>query len=193
MSRAPLVATRVRVIARPGSSRPLIVVAPGLVLPAVAQVSAEKSAAMLKPAEGLEATLWASEPMVVNPTNMDVDSRGRVWITEGLNYRATHGGGKDFPRHPDADKIKILEDTDGDGKADKVTVFADKIFPIPMGLAVEEKYTKDGKYAGLPRLSSATAPTSSSSRIPTATTRRTSARCSSPDSAGSTPTTASTA
>ncbi|WP_435008313.1 PVC-type heme-binding CxxCH protein [Tundrisphaera lichenicola] len=111
----------------------------------MAQVSAEKSAAMLKPAEGLEATLFASEPMVVNPTNMDVDSRGRVWVTEGLNYRLTH---RPKPRIEEADRIKILEDTDGDGKADKVTVFADKIFPIPMGLAVEEVYGKDGKYKG---------------------------------------------
>src|SRR5882672_2865359 len=95
-----------------------------------AQVSPEESARKLKPADGLEATLWASEPMVINPTNMDIDSRGRVWITEGLNYRSTHGGGRGFARVEDADKIKILEDTDGDGKADKVTVFADKIWPI---------------------------------------------------------------
>jgi len=84
--------------------------------------------------------------MVVNPTNIDVDSRGRVWVTEGLNYRMTHS--KHFPRIEEADRIKILEDTDGDGKADKVTVFADHIFPIPMGLAVEERYDKDGKYKG---------------------------------------------
>jgi putative membrane-bound dehydrogenase-like protein len=111
-----------------------------------AQVSAEKSSKMLKPAEGLEATLFASEPMVNNPTNIDVDSRGRVWVAEGQNYRMTHR--KDLPRIEGADKIKILEDTDGDGKADKVTVFADNIFPIPMGLAVEETYGKDGKYKG---------------------------------------------
>ena len=90
--------------------------------------------------------------MVVNPTNMDVDSRGRVWVTEGLNYRLTRGGNKQFHRIEEADKIKILEDTDGDGKADKVTVFADKIFPVPMGLAVEEHYGKDGKYQGCQRL-----------------------------------------
>jgi len=113
-----------------------------------AQVSAEESAKKIKPADGLEATLWAAEPMVVNPTNMDVDSRGRVWVAEGLNYRLTRGGNKRFARVEDADKIKILEDTDGDGKADKVTVFADKLFPVPMGIAVEERYDKAGKYQG---------------------------------------------
>ena len=115
---------------------------------AVAQVTAEQSAKMLKPAEGLEAKLWASEPMVVNPTTMDIDSRGRVWITEGLNYRLSRGGNRQFKRNEEADKIKILEDTDGDGKADKMTVFADKVFPVPMGLALEEKWSKDGKYLG---------------------------------------------
>jgi len=114
---------------------------------AVAQVGPEATAAKLKPAEGLDATLWASEPMVVNPTNIDVDSRGRVWVSEGLNYRLTHGG-KPFRKIDDADKIKILEDTDGDGRADKMTVFADHIYPIPMGLAVEERHGADGKYLG---------------------------------------------
>ncbi|MGZ8524939.1 MAG: DUF7133 domain-containing protein, partial [Chitinophagaceae bacterium] len=37
--------------------------------------------------EGLEATLWAESPMLYNPTNMDVDSKGRIWITEAVNYR----------------------------------------------------------------------------------------------------------
>ena len=116
--------------------------------PVSAQVTPEASAKLLKPADGLEATLWAAEPMVVNPTTMDIDSRGRVWITEGLNYRLTRGGNRQFHRIDDADKIKILTDTDGDGKADKMTVFADKVFPVPMGLAVEEKWSKEGKYLG---------------------------------------------
>ncbi len=111
-----------------------------------AQVSAEKSATQLKPAAGLQATLFAAEPLVNNPTNIDVDSRGRVWVAEGQNYRMTHR--KDLPRIEGADRIKILEDTDGDGVADKVTVFADNIYPIPMGLAVEEQYDKAGKYLG---------------------------------------------
>jgi putative membrane-bound dehydrogenase-like protein len=116
--------------------------------PAPAQVSPEESAKRIKVAPGLEATLWAAEPLVVNPTNIDIDSRGRVWVTEGLNYRLTRGGNRKFPRIEDADKIKILEDTDGDGKADKVTVFADRIFPVPMGIAVEEFWSKEGKYQG---------------------------------------------
>src|SRR6516164_5339959 len=89
----------------------------------MAQVAAEESAKQLKVADGLEVALWASEPMVVNPTTMDIDSRGRVWITEGLNYRLTRGGNRQFHRIEGADKVKILQDTDGDGKADKMTVF----------------------------------------------------------------------
>ena len=86
--------------------------------------------------------------MLSNPTNMDIDSRGRVWIAEGLNYRLTRGGNRRFKRIEEADRIKILEDTDGDGKADKVTVFADRIFPVPMGIAVEEHHDQSGKYTG---------------------------------------------
>jgi len=113
-----------------------------------AQMSAEESAARLKPADGLEATLWAAEPLLANPTGIDVDSKGRVWVAEGLNYRLTRRGNAAFSRVEGADKIKILEDTDGDGKADKVIVFADNVFPVPMGLAVEERYDKSGKYVG---------------------------------------------
>ncbi len=107
-----------------------------------------ESAGKLKPAPGLEATLWAAEPMLSNPTNIDIDSRGRVWVAEGLNYRLTRGANQRFKRILGADRIKILEDTDGDGKADHVKVFADNIFPVPMGIAVEENYGADGKYLG---------------------------------------------
>lgn len=69
----------------------------------------------------LQLTLFASEPMMTNPTNMDIDDRGRVWITEAYNYRNQLN-----PKNPvkaEGDRILILEDTDGDGKADKSTVF----------------------------------------------------------------------
>src|SRR5262249_56956078 len=90
----------------------------------------------------------ATDLMPTTPTNTDADSRGRVWVTEGLNYRLTRGGNRRFDRIEEADRIKILADTDGDGKADKVTVFADRIFPVPMGIAIEERFDKDGKYRG---------------------------------------------
>lgn len=135
---------------RLGMAAAAAVIAGGLALPvapkARAQVGPEESAAQVKLADGLEATLWAAEPMVVNPTTIDVDSRGRVWVTEGLNYRPTRN--PKFERIDGADAIKILEDSDGDGKADTVTVFADSIFPVPMGIAIEERYDDAGNYIG---------------------------------------------
>jgi putative membrane-bound dehydrogenase-like protein len=71
-------------------------------------------------ADGVEVTLFASEPQLVNPANMDIDARGRVWITEGANYRMFQKWGK---LRPEGDRIVILEDTNGDGAADKVKTF----------------------------------------------------------------------
>ena len=69
-----------------------------------------------------ELQLFASEPDVVNPIYMNWDERGRLWVLETVDY----------PNEVEDDdvgddRIKILEDTDGDGKADKVTIFADKL------------------------------------------------------------------
>ena len=72
-------------------------------------------------ADGLETSLFASEPMVRNPTDMDIDERGRVWITEGVNYRSSFQ--KWGILQPAGDRIVILEDTNGDGVADKETLF----------------------------------------------------------------------
>lgn len=71
-------------------------------------------------AEGLEATLFASEdskPAMLNPTSIDIDHLGRVWVCEVVNYRHRNGERKE------GDRILILEDTDGDGVSDKQTVF----------------------------------------------------------------------
>lgn len=75
----------------------------------------------LSVAAGLEATLFAGEPELVNPCDMDVDERGRVWITEGANYRSSFQ--KWGLLRPEGDRIIILEDTNGDGVADKTKVF----------------------------------------------------------------------
>jgi putative membrane-bound dehydrogenase-like protein len=72
-------------------------------------------------ADGVEAKLFASEPEVVNPCDMDVDHLGRVWITEGANYRSTFQ--KWGMLREGGDRIQVLEDTDGDGRTDKATTF----------------------------------------------------------------------
>jgi len=67
--------------------------------------------------EGLEATLFAAEPLLSSPSDIDIDPSGRVWVCEVTNYR----GRKDT--RPEGDRILVLEDTDGDGVADTSKVF----------------------------------------------------------------------
>src|SRR2546425_12046736 len=78
----------------------------------------------LKVPEGFEIRLFAGSDICHNPTAIDVDIYGRVWVAEGVNYRSIlHGGKGPGPHDPDADRIKVFEDTKGTGRADKVTVF----------------------------------------------------------------------
>jgi putative membrane-bound dehydrogenase-like protein len=87
--------------------------------------------------DDLEATLWAESPMLYNPTNMDVDSKGRIWITEAVNYRNYNNDSTKFLHHPEGDRVMILEDTDQDGKADRSKVFVqDRDLLSPVGIAV---------------------------------------------------------
>ena len=80
---------------------------------------------------GLEVTVWAQSPMLFNPTNMDVDRDGRIWVAEGVNYR------RNYDRKPEGDRIVVLEDTDGDGRADSSEVFVQEPFlRAPLGVAV---------------------------------------------------------
>lgn len=65
----------------------------------------------------VEVQLFASEPMITSPSSMDIDSRGRVWLCDVVNYRRNQG------KRPDGDRILILEDRDQDGAADEVKVF----------------------------------------------------------------------
>ena len=80
----------------------------------------EESQKLIQLPPGFEARLFASEPEVVNPVAMTWDDRGRLWVLELYEYPKGAPAGQK-PR----DRIKILEDTDADGKADKVTVWAD--------------------------------------------------------------------
>lgn len=72
-------------------------------------------------ADGLQVSLFAAEPLVRNPTDMDIDERGRIWVTEGVNYRSTFQ--KWGVLEPAGDRIVILEDANADGQADRETVF----------------------------------------------------------------------
>lgn len=76
---------------------------------------------------GFEVTLFASEPDITKPINMAFDEKGRLWVTQSSEYpiAAGDGGGKD--------RITILEDTNGDGKADKIQDFANDL-NIPIGI-----------------------------------------------------------
>lgn len=91
-------------------------------------LSPEEAIKKMTVPEGFSVELVAAEPDVVNPVAMTIDERGRFWITESFEY----------PRHsagPGRDRVKILEDTDADGKVDKVTIFAEGL-NIPSGIAV---------------------------------------------------------
>lgn len=77
---------------------------------------------------GFELQLFAAEPEVVNPIAMAFDERGRLWVAETLDYPndlRPDGEGNDV--------IRILEDTDGDGRVDRSTVFAEGL-NIPTGM-----------------------------------------------------------
>ena len=84
-------------------------------------LSPADSAAHTQVPVGTRLELFACEPMVINPISIDWDIRGRAWVVESFGYP------NNVPDEPGSgqDKIKILEDSDGDGRADKMTVFAD--------------------------------------------------------------------
>ena len=94
-----------------------------------APLSPEESMKLIQVPPDFELELFASEPDIINPIAMNWDHRGRLWILETVDYpndiKVEKGVGND--------RIKILEDTDQDGKADKFTVFADKL-SVPTSL-----------------------------------------------------------
>ena len=72
-------------------------------------------------ADGLDISLFASEPMVANPIHMNFDNKGQLWVATSPIYPHIKPGSR--PR----DEIIVLADTDGDGVADRRTVFADDL------------------------------------------------------------------
>jgi putative membrane-bound dehydrogenase-like protein len=85
----------------------------------------------------LKVELWAESPMLYNPTNMDTDINGRIWVTEGVNYRNFTNDSTKFFHQSNGDRIVILTDTNQDGKADSSKIFVqDKDLIAPLGIAV---------------------------------------------------------
>jgi putative membrane-bound dehydrogenase-like protein len=90
---------------------------------------------------GFKATLFASEPDVKQPIAFAIDDRGRLWVAEGYTYPKRKGAPPKISTNAAAqptkeqladifgsnDRILVFEDTDGDGKHDKRTVFLDKL------------------------------------------------------------------
>lgn len=79
---------------------------------------------------GFRVELFASEPDIVNPIAMNWDEQGRLWVVESVEYPYPR---EFWPDNGGKDRIVILEDTSGDGKADKFTEFADDL-NIPTSL-----------------------------------------------------------
>jgi putative membrane-bound dehydrogenase-like protein len=104
----------------------------------------EESLSRLHVPPGFEVKLFAAEPDIINPIAFTVDERGRLWVVECYEYpRRTPPGKK--PR----DRIKILEDTTGSGKADKVITWAEgKDLPTGFDLATGIEVGDGGVYLG---------------------------------------------
>ncbi len=91
-------------------------------------LSPDQERALFELPPGFEVQLFAAEPMIQKPMNLSFDDRGRLWVTGSVDYP--------FPETDDFngnDQVVILEDTDGDGRADVRTVFADGL-TIPIGI-----------------------------------------------------------
>jgi len=102
-------------------------------LPLRAQLAPGDTLNQLKVADGLEISLFAAEPDLRNPTSIDVDAQGRVWVLEAANYRLFNQSIED----EDGDRIRVLEDTNGDGRCDKATTFyQDPSLQSPLAIAV---------------------------------------------------------
>ena len=95
-------------------------------LPRVPPTPPEKAAATCAVRPGFRVELMAAEPLVVDPVAMAFDEDGRLFVVEMRDYSER--------RDERLGRVKLLEDTDGDGRIDRATIFADGL-PWPTGIA----------------------------------------------------------
>src|SRR6266705_3318476 len=94
-------------------------------LPVVDAMTPQEELATFKVAEGFEIQLVAAEPLVEDPIALSFDSQGRMYVVEMRGYmHDIEGKGEDQP----LGRIKLLADTDGDGKVDRASVLLDGLF-----------------------------------------------------------------
>jgi len=75
--------------------------------------------------DDLRVELFVTEPQVISPVEMVFDENGRIYVAEMLDYPTDPPPGK-----PARSRIRLLEDTDGDGKIDRSTIFADNVLDV---------------------------------------------------------------
>lgn len=86
--------------------------------------SAQDALETFRIADGFRIELFASEPLISSPVAMDVDERGRMFVVELPGYPLDVSG---------SGRVKLLEDTDADGRPDRATIFADGL-RLPTGV-----------------------------------------------------------
>lgn len=107
-------------------------VVPKELIPPSPVLSVEDSLKAFEIADGFAITPYAAEPMIEKPVALDYDPAGRLWVCEMIGYMLDIDGSEEEKPHG---RIVVIEDTDQDGKADKRTVFMDKVL-LPRALFV---------------------------------------------------------
>ena len=107
-------------------------------LPAVPPTPAKEAAKKFKVLDGFRMDLLAAEPLVASPVAMTYDENGRAYVCEMRDYpytdKAHHKPSQENPTDQPIGRIRLLEDSDGDGVFDKATVFAEEL-SWPTGVA----------------------------------------------------------
>ncbi len=88
-------------------------------------LSPEDSMKAMRLSDDFHVELYASEPQVMSPVEMAFDESGKIYVAEMMDYPNDPPAGK-----PARSRIRLLEDTDGDGKPDKTTIFADNVLAV---------------------------------------------------------------
>src|SRR5437867_2297897 len=132
MSRPVSRPCRIRIFMRT-SAGPLLLLVPILILlsacgkrnPEERAMSPEDSLKAMHLSEDFHVELFAREPEVMSPVEMAFDENGKVYVAEMLDYPEDPPPGK-----PARSRIRLLQDTDGDGRIDRSTVFAENLLAV---------------------------------------------------------------